>query len=372
MIQFLAVMTDSLRLLRNRFLFWLSLGLSAVAAVALFGTYSFTEDGLKFLWFKTWENPLLRTGGTGGRDFIAFIFNGFYVKFWLGWGAMILAVVSTASILPEFLAEGSVELSLSKPISRVTLFLYKVVGALFFVFLQVTIGVGVAWLIAGLKFGMWINPALWAIPLLTLQFFYLYSISALIAVLTRSTLASVIGTVLAWLLIFLIQFSSNQIDNFATQSRTLYEKAKQEMDQIKAGAAKEERSLTPREITKLARLESQVNDQKPNVEMMEPWSKRLGFVKLFIPKTNDVQKIIGNLAKAPVANQFFSLLSVNDHDGFRPQGMDRDEWERLQDAGTEGQKAIRRVDTFQSIGTSVAFSVVCLGVGAFVFRRREF
>ena len=60
---------------------------------------------------------------------------------------------------------------------------------------------------------MWLHESLLAIPLISLQFFYLYSISVLIAVIARSTLASLLGTVLFWFMVFMIQFLPTRRDD---------------------------------------------------------------------------------------------------------------------------------------------------------------
>jgi hypothetical protein len=54
-------------------------------------------------------------------------------------------------------------------------------------------------LVVGLRWGVWLPGYLFAIPLVVLLFSYLYCISALVAVVTRSTVAAVLLTMLAWM-----------------------------------------------------------------------------------------------------------------------------------------------------------------------------
>ena len=196
--QTLAILQDSIRALRSRYLFWISLSISVMVAVALFGMISFNEQGWRILWFETSEHEFYRAGTDDSRDLIAWIFNSVYVRWWLSWAAIALALISTASIVPDFLAGGAIEVSLSKPISRLKLISLKIIGAMLFVALQVTVGVSLAWLLMGVKIGIWLPAAFWAIPLITLQFFYLYSVATLVGVLTRSTLASLLITLIFW------------------------------------------------------------------------------------------------------------------------------------------------------------------------------
>lgn len=371
MIQTFAILNDSLRQLRSRYLFWVTLLISAFAAAALFATYSFNEQGIRFLWFKTWNNSMIRAGAPGSRDFVSFLFNGVFVKFWLAWGTIILAIISTSSILPDFLASGAVDVSLAKPISRVRLFATKVVGALLFVALQVGVSVGLAYLIIGLKFGFWLHAALWAIPLITLQFFYLYAFSALVAVVTRSTLASLIGTALFWFVVFIVQFASNQIQAGIAQNQTMLEQNEARIAAAHQRARDENRELGILERGMLGRLESRAGDARATLEMIRPWGRHLEIGELFIPKTGDIQRIIANQARAPIISEFLGLMQV-DTDQHRPQGMDREEWRANQDASAAAQRAVRRVDPTESLASSIGVTLVILGVATLIFHRRDF
>jgi ABC-type transport system involved in multi-copper enzyme maturation permease subunit len=368
-IQARAILLDSLRLLLSRKLFWLSLLLSVLAAFILFGTYSFNTQGLRVLWFSTIENKLLAQGTEGSRQFVAYMFNSIYVGFWLSWGAIILAVLSTASILPEFLSSGSIELSLSKPISRLALLFWRVLGALLFVLLQTAVGVGLAYLLMGLKFNLWLHESLWAIPLITLQFFYLFAVSALLAVLTRSTLVCVIGTILFWLAIFVVQFASNQVTRAASESSRLIEIQTKRIARAQAAADAESRGPSASEQRTIDNAQRQIDEVKGIADATATWAGRLDSVELFVPKTGDIQKIIANVAKAPVPNEVFSLFGAS---RMRPPNMDDQEFDDLMAAGTEGQRATRRVKVAQSIATSAAFSLAALTLAAFLFRRRDF
>jgi ABC-type transport system involved in multi-copper enzyme maturation permease subunit len=369
--QFLAVLNDSLRLLLSRKLFWLSIILSAIAAVALFGTYTFRPEGIRFFWFETWKNPMFAKGSSGPGDFVGYMFNGVFVKFWLAWGAIILAVISTASILPEFLAGGSIDMTLSKPISRLRLFSFKVFGALLFVALQVSVGVGLAYLIIGLKFDIWLHKSLWAIPLITLQFFYLYSLSALIAVVTRSTLACVMGTILLWFLIFLIQFTSNKLDEEVVSSRSMIEQNQRQISRIESAAKEENREPTPAEQSRLDRIRARVESMEDSVHSVERFQRWGNMAKLSVPKTGDIQTIIAKVADAPIANDFIRMLASG-RDKMRPQGMDENEWDDINEAGAAAQKARRALSIRSSIASSLVFSIGSLGLAAFIFWRRDF
>jgi ABC-type transport system involved in multi-copper enzyme maturation permease subunit len=128
-----------------------------------------------------------------------------YLELVLGGGiagtfGLLLALVWTAGFLPRFLEPSAVSVLLAKPVPRWSLLLGKYSGVLTFVAFQAVLFVALTWLALGIRTGVWDTTYLWTIPLLVLQFAIFYSFSALIAVMTHSTVASVFGAVLFWLL----------------------------------------------------------------------------------------------------------------------------------------------------------------------------
>src|SRR5688572_54219 len=124
---------DAYRELNARKMFWIVLILSALVVLVFMGI-GIADDGNIFLFglktpFDT--DPADRAG------FYKTFFNDWGVTLWLSILASLLALISTAAVFPEFVSGGSIDLYLSKPISRVRLFLTKYVAALLFVALQV-------------------------------------------------------------------------------------------------------------------------------------------------------------------------------------------------------------------------------------------
>ena len=369
-----ATLLDSLRLLRSRHLFRLTMVLSTIAAFALFGTYSFNKNGIKFLFFDTWENPLIASNTPGMGAFIAYMFNDVFLKYWLSWGAMILAVVSTASILPDFLSSGAIELSLARPISRARMLVYRIVGAVLFVLVQSIVGVTLAYVLIGLKFGAWIHGMLWAIPLLTLQFFYLFSFSTLLAVVTRSTLACVIGTVLLWFLTFIIQFSASQLNTLAAQQRSMNQQQSARIERLEreiSEATPEQQGRVAAKRASIASAQRRKDDSQRSLNKLLPYAKRLSAAEIVVPKTGDLRRIMANQAKAPTGIEFFSLLSEGKPQ-FRPQEMSEEEWADIQQASDDAERELRNVNVPLSLGSSLAGTCLLYGVAILIFARRDF
>jgi ABC-type transport system involved in multi-copper enzyme maturation permease subunit len=124
---------------------------------------------------------------------------------------VLLALIWTAGFLPSFLEPGAASVLLAKPAPRWSLLAGKYVGVLTFVGCQTILFVGGTWLALGLRTGIWDMAYLVCIPLLMLHFSIFYSVSALIAVSTRSTVACVIGSLLFWMLCWGMNYGRHSV-----------------------------------------------------------------------------------------------------------------------------------------------------------------
>ena len=119
---------------------------------------------------------------------------------------LLLTLIWTAGFLPGFLEARSVAVLLAKPVPRWQLLAGKYLGVLVFVLASVTLFVGGTWLAIGLRTGVWDAAYLYAIPLLVLHFAMFFSVSAVLAVWTQSTVVCVFGSILFWGLAWSINF----------------------------------------------------------------------------------------------------------------------------------------------------------------------
>jgi ABC-type transport system involved in multi-copper enzyme maturation permease subunit len=136
-----------------------------------------------------------------------------YMVYWIenrlvntifGWVIVLLGIVATASFIPTMMRKGSVDLLLSKPVTRARLLIFKYLGGLTFVFLTAGLLILIVWVNLGLRSGIWAWGFLLTIPLLTFFFAILYAFSALAAVLTRSTVVCILLTCCAWFVLWLV------------------------------------------------------------------------------------------------------------------------------------------------------------------------
>lgn len=204
--------------------FWIMLALSAVCivfclGVTIEGGAVRDTDNTKPM-FDPEGNPL--TGQKTGR--MTLLFGLFPIEFsrqaetqshfllgffasWIGGPIGILAaLVFTAGFVPESLQPSAAAVLLAKPAPRWLFLLGKFVGVVCFVGLHVTIFFVGTWLALGVRTGLWHPEYLLGIPLALYHFATVYAFSILIAVLTRSTTACVVGGVLFWIVCLLVNY----------------------------------------------------------------------------------------------------------------------------------------------------------------------
>lgn len=215
MIQAYTILLDSLRMLRASKLFWVSIWISTFVAL-VYASVGFTNTGMSVgFGLFDFDLALMRKGTRESETFYLLLFTDVIVRFWLGWFSMILALISTSSIFPQFLQVGSIELALSKPVSRLRLFVLKYLGGLLFVAVQTGLFCLVAFIAIGLRLQEWSFSIFWAVPIITFAFSLIYCVGVAIGVLTRSTVFALLGALLFWALTLVAQWSEDVAYQFA-------------------------------------------------------------------------------------------------------------------------------------------------------------
>jgi hypothetical protein len=203
---FLTILGDSILLLRARVLFWISLGISVLVAL-LYLSIGFDDKGITFLFGAFHFEESFVAKGTKGAELVYLtLFRSVIIAYWLSWAAIIVALISCAPIFPEFMQEGSAGVTLSKPIARPLLFLYKFTGALLFMAVQSGLFAVIVFIAIRWRVGVWNPTVFWSVPILLLVFSYLYAVLVLVGIKTKSVLASILVTIVFWLCCFCVQF----------------------------------------------------------------------------------------------------------------------------------------------------------------------
>lgn len=196
--QFWAIIIDSIRESLDRKIFWVLVVLTLMVGLAMLSV-GFEGDQIHFF-FGIWTmdsgfyDPLSDLGPSRLAGLVVYLL----LSRMLGSIGMVLMIVATAGVFPSLMAGGSIDSLLAKPIGRPRLFAYKYLATMVFVLLQATIFVGATFLVMGLRWGVWRPGYLLSVPLAVLLFSYLYCVSVLVAVKTRSTVAAILVSIGAW------------------------------------------------------------------------------------------------------------------------------------------------------------------------------
>ena len=377
--QTLAILHDAYREMNSKKMFWICLLLSGFA-MACFAVVAVTETGLTF----------------AGRDFASpyvavtsqykFLFRYVIIEYWLTWGMLILAIISTAGIFPDFLSGGSIELFISKPISRLRLFFTKYLCGMLFVLLQVTIFAIVAFVVVGVRGTMWEPRLFLAIPIVLCMFSYLYALSILFGVLSRSTVASLLLTILIWALIGGAHFGEvrllamknlkqrrvelldRQLKAVPTKPTTASSPSRGSMMDAMRKAFATGRPVAPTPALR-ERLQSTRNEAANDLHFWTFWHKVAMPLHLIAPKTSDTSDLL--LHQLLTTDEFMQMTQGQPEDmaeQFGNQGIDPDLWRLNNEV-----ESIRRGRTVQTtIGTSLIFEGIIVGIAAWIFCRRDF
>ncbi len=136
---------------------------------------------------------------------------GFFDKFVVSIGIFI-AILVTASFIPEMLEPGSLNLLLSKPVHRWGLLLAKFIGGCVFIFLCAALFFTGIYFWLGIQLGIWERAILLSIPVYVLAFAMYYSVSVLAGIWYRSAILSITFAILFWAVCFVIGYTYGLLD----------------------------------------------------------------------------------------------------------------------------------------------------------------
>lgn len=139
----------------------------------------------------------------------------------LGVAGVFVAVLVTASMIPNTFEAGSVDLLLSKPVSRSALFLAKFVGGCAFIAINAAYFIVGLWLVLGLRIGLWNERLLLAIPLYLFLFAIYFGVSSLAGLIWRNAIVSVVLAIVFWFVCFSLGTAVGVIEQLSLNPRRL-------------------------------------------------------------------------------------------------------------------------------------------------------
>ncbi len=386
-----AMLVDAYRELNARKLFWITMGLNLLV-VTVFASLGMNEKGPTF-WHWEFENPILNTNTISAGLFYRFQFVTWGTPIWLSWAATILALVSTAGIVPDLVAGGSIETLVSKPISRLRLFITKYLFGLLFATLQVAVFCVGCFLVIWIRGGLLDWGLFMAIPIVVLFFSYLFAVCALLGLLTRSTIAALLITMVLWLLIFAVNATDQTLVGLREDARLKAEDARERLEnqttladrrleQIEASGEpiedNEGNAITDPDDRRqaafpmISRTRTRLEEAEASLELWEQWTGRVYLVKTLLPKTQETIKLLDRylitqdeLMTLMAREQGFEPPEPSENAEGVPFGADPRLPERI-------AEAMRSRDATWIIGTSLLFEAVLLALASVIFVRRDF
>lgn len=135
-------------------------------------------------------------------------------------GGIFLSIFATASLVPNMLEKGSVDLMLSRPFARWQLLLGRYLGGLSIVAINVVYLIGGAWLILSIKTEFWHVPFLLSGLLIISVFGVLFAIMTFVGVTARNSGVSIIA---AYLVVFFSPMLLARDQIYALLSQKIYQ-----------------------------------------------------------------------------------------------------------------------------------------------------
>jgi ABC-type transport system involved in multi-copper enzyme maturation permease subunit len=375
---FAALLLDAYRELNSKKLFWIILALSVIF-VLVYGSIGFDETGVS-MFFGLWhiDNEFMVDGSIAAKILYRGIFSTFVVPVWLAWIATILALISTATVFPDFVAGGSIDLVLSKPIGRTRLFFYKYIASLLFVLLQVSLFCVGVFLCMGGRLGDWEWRIFLAIPIVVVFYSYLFSVCVLIGVWTRSALTALLLTLLMWFGLYAINQTEGLLNLFHTQMTLEIEHQDRQIanltDRREELRQREDAGAAPALARVDAELEAARTERDETAKIagkLAPWHDGTRTLQLILPKTSETIALLDRYLARDDDINLMDLLSGN---------VARDAGGGLMSTDTSDERqAVKRMqEEYQArslwyvLGTSLIFEAFILALACWIFTRRDY
>ncbi|QYK48918.1 MAG: ABC transporter permease [Phycisphaeraceae bacterium] len=394
MIQTWALLVDAYRELNSKKLFWITMALSLLVVCA-FGAFGLYPGGYSALWFK-FDHAFFNSRIIPPEKFYKFIFASIGIPVWLTWIASILALISTAGIIPDFVSGGAIELSLSKPIGRVRLFLTKYFTGLLFVGFQVGVFTLACIAVIGVRGKSWEPDLLLAIPIVLCFYSYLFAMCALIGLLTRSSIAALLLTLLFWIFLFAMNATDSifvmqretaraKIEHYERRQAPLLRVAEGQLKALKemGSSLTDEDGNFPEGLTTelevanpmLASNRRNLEEARQSLDKWTQWSKIATGVKTVLPKTQETIKLLERSLLSSDDMKLLSRQEEYERTGRVSENTSADSddpYVHHQVAARRTEEAFRDRSVWWILGTSLSFEIVVLGIACVIFTRRDF
>jgi hypothetical protein len=321
-----------------------------------------------------------------------FLFFQLGMNVWLAWIATILGLVTTAGIIPSLVSSGVIDSMVAKPVSRTRLFLTRYATGLLFAALQVGLFTTAAFLVLGIRGGEWMPAVFLAVPIVVVFYSYLFAIMALIGLLTRSTITSLLLTLLIWFVLFIVNAVDGTLVGLDTQNRIRIDTLESRIAEVEANTTRviinqkrqagedvaDDYQPTPEEIKQanpfILAMEGRLDRVQEQQAELKPWVTGVYIVKTALPKTGETIALLERYIISEEEGQALIRAFAGEEE-IEPSTVNEDTGQ-VNVSQREAQLAAGEVFRSRSLlwvlGTSLGFEAVMLAVGCVIFARRDF
>jgi hypothetical protein len=224
----------------------------------------------------------------------------------------------------------------------------------------------------------WEPRLFWAVPLVVCIFSYLYCVCALIGLITRSTLAAVLLTLLFWIFLFGVHFADVFLldAQFHAQrevsiNNMQYKLYSGQLDYAQQHAG--DGRGTPGQVERLTEQRRHALDQRQQAENVarnvEFFQRVIVGFKTLLPKTSETSQLLERWLLTP---QEKSELYERGQGRDREARPSRNIWMPDEESGRETRRALGRRSVAWVIGSSLGFEAAVLALCLWLFGRRDF
>lgn len=330
--QMRALIHDSFREALDKKLFWIFAGTTIFIALVM-ACIGIDDKGISLL-FGMWfiKSDLFAPSTPEGHALIGGLLTQGIGDLYIQFIGIVIALIATCGAIPTLMERGAIDVALSKPISRRTLFLGKYFGSMVFVLIQATLFVVLTLLVAGLRWHYWSWAYLGCIPLIVILYSYIYAFTALFGVMTRNAMSAFLLSLLAWFCMFLPQAAYEGLDSASAFG----------------------------------------------LDISPKWVQVAKVAKMVVPNTRDIKYIAGNMigsgptTEAAAANPELSRSPSPFGGDSEASGSNASVFNPDMKKAAESEKRISDVNPYTSIGSSLLFEAVIVWIALWKFSRRDF
>jgi len=244
--------------------------------------------------------------------------------------------------------------------------------------LQVSIFCIGIFLCVGLRLGEWNWMIFVAIPIVSLFYSYLFAVTVLVGMMTKSGIAALLVTGVFWMTLFFVGIFESGLTAIVTGKEVqieLYQegidKQQKQLDEIIATSPEDSR-IESRQA-RIDRFKSDNENAMEFLNKIRPWQTRMYWILAILPKTSQT---IGLLDRWLSNNDDFDFDAIRRGDMSELEEME--EFEPTSHKALSRETDRRLQDEYDGrslwyvIGTSIIFEGLILGLASLIFCRRDF